>query len=313
VKVTGCPFSHQENGMNDFDQAGRFEVKGYPQAHLAWLFPRAARVMRWSRWLDSQSAPRPGEPDRRCDTIAEMVHQDGLTHPRAVVIELFTQADAEALDRTGEYLWRFRRDLRHGPHGNDKYPFLAAMIFLTGHCAQREVKADLPDEADVANTLAPRVLEMEEQDAVAFLDAVEHNRLSPALLPWTVLMQRGQTAETATRWATLAPRLGETERRDAVILALTFSELTDCRPVWKPVLETFHMNESITAREWRNQGRLEERRENLAELLRTRLSGDALAAALARVEKQDDLATLSRWFKLALAVSPELLLAELDK
>ena len=32
--------------MNDFDQAGRFEVKANPQAHLAWLFPRAARVMR---------------------------------------------------------------------------------------------------------------------------------------------------------------------------------------------------------------------------------------------------------------------------
>jgi hypothetical protein len=53
------------------------------------------------------------------------------------VIELFTRADADALDRTGEYLWRFRRELRHGPHGRDKYHFVAAMIFLTGLCAER--------------------------------------------------------------------------------------------------------------------------------------------------------------------------------
>src|SRR5580704_16246821 len=135
--------------MNDFDQGGRFEVKNNPDAHLAWLFPGAYMVMRWARWLDSQSAPRPGEPDRRCDTIAELVHREGVTHPRAVVIELFTQADAEALDRTGEYLWRFRRELRHGPHERDKYPFVAAMIFLTGLCPVKAVKADLPNEDDV--------------------------------------------------------------------------------------------------------------------------------------------------------------------
>jgi hypothetical protein len=44
-----------------------------------------------------------------------------------------------------------------------------------------------------------------------------------------------------------------------------------------------------------------------------RLPGDLLARALARVEKQDDLAILSRWFKQALTLSPEALVAELDK
>ena len=241
--------------MNDFDQAGRFEVKGNPRAHVGWLFPRASGVMRFARWMDSQCAPRPGEPDRRCDTIAELVHQEGLTHPRAVVIELFTQADAEALDRTGEYLWRFRRELRHGPHGRDKYPFLAAMIFLTGFCAERRVEADLPDEDDLGNDLTPRILEMEAQDAVVFLDDVEQNRLSPALLPWTVLMKNGQIKETAKRWGELSLRLTEPQRLDAAGLAWTFCQLTDCRPVWKPVLEAIHMNESIVFRELRDQGR----------------------------------------------------------
>jgi hypothetical protein len=295
--------------MNDFDQASRFQVKTYPEAHLAWLFPRTAQLMRWTRWLDSQSAPRPGEPDRRCDTIAEVVHREGLTHPRALLMELFTQADAEALDRTGEYLWRFRRYLRHGPHDQDKYPFVAVLIFLTGHCAEREVRADLPDEPDVVNTLKPRILELAEQNAVVFLDAVEQNRLSPALLAWTPLMMGGQTAETATHWASLSLRVGDTERRLAASLALTFSELTDSRSVWKPVLETLHMNESIVFRE----ARLEVRREDLTRVLRTKLSGEALAQALAQVEQQADLAILSRWFDLALMLSPEALVAEFVK
>lgn len=230
-----------------------------------WLFPRAAKVLRWSRWLDSQSAPQPGEPDRRCDTIAELVHREGLSHPRALVIELFTQADAEALDRTGEYLWRFRRELRHGPHGQDKYPFLAALLFLTGRCAEREVEADLPDEADVGNILKPRILELAGQDAVAFLDAVDQNRL------------------------------------------------TDSRLVWKPLPETITMNESILWREIRTKARLEERRQALMEVLRTKLSGAVLERATVRVEQQEDLDVLSRWFKQALTLSLEDLVAELDK
>jgi hypothetical protein len=268
--------------------------------------------MRWSSWLDSQSAPRPGEPDRRCDTIAELVHREGLSHPRAVVIELFTQGDADALDRTGEYLWRFRRGLRHGPHGQDKYPFLPALIFLTGRCAEREVEADLPDE-EVANTLQPRILELADEDAVAFLDAVEHNRLSAVLLAWVPLLKGGQTTETAKRWITQSQGLSDTERRLAASLALAFSELTDSRPVWKPVLETITMNESILFREVRTGARLELQRENLVEVLRSRLSGEPLAKAIARVEKQDDLNALSRWFKQALTLSPEDLVAELDK
>jgi hypothetical protein len=299
--------------MNDFDQASRSQVKSHPQAHFDWLFPRAAQVMQWSRWLDAQSAPGPGEPDRRCDTIAELVHREGLTHPRALVIELFTQAEAEALDRTGEYLWRFRRDLRHGPHGQDKYPFVAALFFLTGRCAVREIQADLPDEADVVNILKPRILELAGQDAVAFLDAVEQNRLSPVLLAWTPLMKGGQTAETAARWASLSLRLGEMERRQAATLALIFSDLTDARSVWKPVLETITMNESTYLREIRIEARLETRRDDLMRLLRTKLSGDALARATARVEKQEDLEVLSRWFDLALTLSPETLATEMDR
>jgi hypothetical protein len=73
------------------------------------------------------------------------------------------------------------------------------------------------------------------------------------------------------------------------------------------------MNESIVFREARNHARLELQRENLMEVLRSKLSGDALERALGRVAKQEDLTILSRWFKQALTLSPEALIAELDK
>jgi hypothetical protein len=56
---------------------------------------------------------------------------------------------------------------------------------------------------------------------------------------------------------------------------------------------------------------LEIRREYLMEVLRTRLAGDVLERAVARVEQQEDQEVLSRWFKQALA--PEGLVAELEK
>jgi hypothetical protein len=224
-------------------------------------------------------------------------------------VELFTGPDADALDRCGEYLWRFRRELRHGPHGQDKYPFVTALIFLTGRCSEREVRVKLPGEAGVIHVLAPRVLELESEDAVAFLDAIEQNRLSAVLLPWAPLMRNGQTAAFASRWLALSAGLSVNQRRDAASVALTLSELTNSKDVWKPILEAVTMNESSVFREIR----VANQRENLVKVLRRRLSGDDLAGVLVRVEQQSDLSVLVRWFDKALELAPEQLLSELNK
>src|SRR5262245_29520501 len=105
--------------MNHFDVAARPAVRDDAAAHVGWLFPHLPATLRYERMLESQSAPRPGEPDRRCDTIAELVHEGGLGEPWAAVIELFTGPDADASDRLLEYVGRFRRELRHGPHGHE--------------------------------------------------------------------------------------------------------------------------------------------------------------------------------------------------
>ncbi|MBY0227655.1 MAG: hypothetical protein K2W96_00100 [Gemmataceae bacterium] len=116
---------------NDFDRAARRAVLDDPAGHTRWLLPHLPVGWRYRKPLPSQSAPRPGEPDRRCDTIAELVYEGGMAAPWAAVLELFTNPDSEALDRLGEYLFRFRRELRHGPHGKDKYRFAGVLLFLT--------------------------------------------------------------------------------------------------------------------------------------------------------------------------------------
>ena len=85
--------------MNDFDKAGRYAVKHGPHETRRWLFPDAPDSLRFGGWLDAQSAPRPGEPDRRCDTIMRLKYDEGPWW--AAVFEIFTGHDANALDRAG--------------------------------------------------------------------------------------------------------------------------------------------------------------------------------------------------------------------
>jgi hypothetical protein len=136
--------------VNDFDRAARYAVKHGPAETRSWLFGRLSPRLRYGGWLDSQSAPRPGEPDRRCDTIMQLLDEQELTPPWACVIELFTEADADAIDRTLQYLGRFRRELRHGPHGHDRYPFAVALVFLTGAPRETRLDMNLPDAGAVA-------------------------------------------------------------------------------------------------------------------------------------------------------------------
>src|SRR3954451_551101 len=146
--------------MNDFDRAGRYSVKHGPQETRRWVFPNAPAELRYRGWLDAQSAPRPGEPDRRCDTIVELADDEGLAPRWPCVIELFTEADSDAIDRAIEYVGRFRRELRHGPHGRDRYQFAVALIFLTGAPAETQLNVNVPGMEEVGMWFGPRVFDL---------------------------------------------------------------------------------------------------------------------------------------------------------
>lgn len=58
--------------MNDFDQAARYAVRRLdPEGFLRWLLGEHLwSAWSWRGWLDTQTVPFPGEPDRRCGTVA---------------------------------------------------------------------------------------------------------------------------------------------------------------------------------------------------------------------------------------------------
>jgi hypothetical protein len=90
-------------------------------------------------------------------------------------------------------------------------------------------------------------------------------------------------------------------------LAVIFAELTGCEPVWRKGLEGFAVNESKFMREMRLQGKreglIEERREMVKRVLRSRPWGPLPAAVVQRIGTQGDADVLSRWFDLALSAA----------
>jgi hypothetical protein len=285
--------------VNDFDRAMRHAVKADAEGTLRWVFPKLSPRWRFTRWFDAQSAPRPGEPDRRCDTIAELTDIEGTREPRAVILELFADPDSDAGDRLLEYIGRYRREVKHGPHGQDRYPFLTGRIFLAGGPQSVGWSADLPDEEaeEVSFVFRPKLRCVDRESAVATLDAIKDNRLSASILAWVPAMRGGETVEVAQRWRELVGEVKDDNRLKTLCdLAIIVAQKTGSRELWKKVLEGFPLNESISMREVR----VETRRADLLEVLESRFPEGVPDELRKRVEQQADAEELHRWFSLAL-------------
>ncbi len=303
--------------MNDFDQAARHAVKADPEGTLRWLFLKRSAKVAFSRWLDSQSAPRPGEPDRHCDTIAESIHAEGSRPPRVTVVELFTDADADALDRSLEYIGRFRREVRHGPYQQDRYCFSVGLIFLTAgpeELAWQSHEDDEDEDDEPTVVFRPKVRVLSRENPVALLEAIEDNRLSKGILAW-VPLATGQTADVVAHWRRIVePMADDNWRRTLIDIAIVFAELTQTRDLWKAGLKGLNMNESITMREVRNEGRQEGRQEGrdegkvmanrraLIRLLESRNPAGLPREVHDRVVAETNPNELERWFDLALTM-----------
>ncbi len=287
-----------------FDQVARYLVKDEPSEFLAWVFPRLDPRLRFSRWLDAQSAPRPGEPDRRCDTIAELIDKDGTSPPWLAVLELFTRPDPDALDRIVEYLGRFRREIRHGPYQRDRYLIVAAMIFLTDSPAELLLDMTLPGETDVSFRFRPRSVVLADQDAIETLTAIRDNRCGRTLLPWVPLMLGGGTPEAVAAWKELVETVPDRNRRlDYGAAVLQFAELTKCEAIWRNALEGWHVEESQISKEWEAKAvaKAEARvaRDSVLCVVRSRFPGALSPDILAAVDRQQNLKELLRWMEVA--------------
>jgi hypothetical protein len=281
--------------MNDFDRALRHAVKADPEGVLRWLFPNLSRRWRFVRWFDAQSAPRPGEPARRCDTIAELTDSEGTRQPRAVIVELFADPDSDADDRVLEYIGRYRRELRHGP---DRLPFLAAMIFLANGPQRVGWQADLPDEdpATVSTNFQPKALCVDRESAVATLQAISENRLSLGVLAFVPAMQGGATLGVVQRWRELVTGVEDLNHlRTLCDLAIVLADKTNSRPLWRQELEGFPLNESSYMRDARN----ETTRRAILTVLEARFPNTVPPELRELIQSQRDPNELDRWISLA--------------
>jgi hypothetical protein len=296
---------------NIYDQSARFAVKLDAAGFLGWLLPGLPGGFHFSRWLETQNTPYPGEPDRRCDTVAELIDAEGLRPPWALVVELQTRPDSGLPDRLLEYLARLRRELRHGPHGRDRYLMGAAVVYLTGSPAGPALDMTLPGQADVQLIWRGRRVAMEDEDAIAALTAIGENRVSRALLPWVPLMRGGGDAATVAEWKRLAG--GETvEERRRILggLAVIFADLAESGAVWRQALEDWHVELGPVMREYwdsaftkgRDQGLAEGHRTALLRILQRRFPATP-ADLLDKVCAETSAEQLSRWLDAALAAA----------
>ena len=107
--------------MGQFDQAARYTAKLDPVGILCRLLPGLDARLMFQGWLDTRTLPFPGEPDRTCDTVAEMLDAAHLGRLWALIVEFQSEPDAEILDRLLEYMVRLRREVRHGPDHRTQY------------------------------------------------------------------------------------------------------------------------------------------------------------------------------------------------
>lgn len=287
--------------MNVYDQAARFAAKLDPGGFLRWLLAGFDPDLTFTRWLETQTIPFPGEPDRRCDTVAELVPASGLAPPWAAVIEFQTRPDSDMPYRLPEYLGRLGRELRHGPHGRDRYLLAAAVVNLTGTGVVVSVEMVLPGEAGPELRFRPRARNLLEVSAAETLAGIASGAIARCLLPWVPLMDGGDTTESLAEWKRLAaPETNRRLRAEYGGLALQFAELAGCRLEWAKLLEDWNMEESQVVAEWMAQGERKALRSKLVEALEVRFPGPFPAELLSTLQAENDIDRLSRWFRVAL-------------
>jgi hypothetical protein len=282
--------------MNVYDQAARFAAKLDPGGFLRWLLAGFDPDLTFTRWLETQTIPFPGEPDRRCDTVAELVPASGLAPPWAAIIEFQTRPDTEMPYRLLEYLGRLGRELRHGPHGRDRYQLAAAVVNLTGTGVVVSVEMVLPGEAGPELRFRPRARNLREVSAAETLAGIASGAIARCLLPWVPLMDGGDTTESLAEWKRLAaPETNRRLRAEYGGLALQFAELAGCRVEWDKLLEDWNMEESQVVAEWMAKGLAKGRREDLLRILSLRFPGPLPSEMIAVIQSESDAGRLSHW------------------
>ncbi|HTU18543.1 MAG TPA: hypothetical protein VMG10_10825 [Gemmataceae bacterium] len=292
------------------DQAAAYAAKQLDgSGFLNWLLPGILTQRRLSHWLDTRAIALPGEPDRRCDTVAGLEHATGQVSPEALVIEFKDRARGmPALEQLAEYALRIHREVPVQADLADRFAVGSVLVNLTGVQAVKVLVLQASALRNAQLKFKPVIRDLETRSGCAALRGIAAGRLSRCVLAWIPLLRGGQESAIIQRWKRLAEtEADERKRSDYAALALVFAEAADREEVWRRALEGWNVKPSPIVEAWRQEGRQEGRAEGLAVLrakllhcLRRQLGSDLPAELRAQIENQTDLAVLDRWFDLAL-------------
>jgi hypothetical protein len=127
-----CQLTAGELAMSKYNDAELHAIKELnPQGYLDWQLPELDPDLVWYTWLESQVSPPQGVPFLRCDCVAGLRSQSGSQPPWACLIEAQAQPIPRMAVWVMVYLGLLHEDLRHGPHDQDRFQMMAAVLNLT--------------------------------------------------------------------------------------------------------------------------------------------------------------------------------------
>jgi hypothetical protein len=269
-----------------FDQSSRRGARLDPAGFFAWLLTGFAAVLRFVRWLDTRSTPRPGGREPTADTVAELA---GLTEPGPpwlFPVELQTEPDPNLFGRLLVQLGESWQHLRPDPEPGSRYQLGAAVVNLTGtsQSAPASRLYHLPGGDGLVCGGRFRERHLAEESADQTLTRIEGGELSRVVLVFVPLMQGGGEDGIISRWLAEAGREPDPHlRAEYGSLALVLAHLKDWCPAWRLALKEWNVREAEIVKEWKREGEVEGLRRTLRRFLEGRF-GRLPQEVLERIE-----------------------------
>ena len=96
---------------------------------MRYILPGVFACWRWTGWEDTQTVDFPGDPERRCDTLARFERIDGSRPPVLLVLEFETEPGSDMAPREGEYRLRLRRKAPFQRDPRVPYDVVGAVVY----------------------------------------------------------------------------------------------------------------------------------------------------------------------------------------
>jgi hypothetical protein len=289
--------------MAELEQTARRGFALEPTEQMEWLLPTLHPDLVFNGWLPTQAFAYPGDPDRRCDTVAELRCRSGRRRPWAVILEVEASPRRAKAVRAREYELRLESGLRHGPHQRDHYDTASVVVLLTGTRTHWRVRRRLPG-TPLRTVWEGGLKCLANESAALTLAQIAAGRVGRSILIWIPLMQGGGEPTVVQRWAELArAEPDEIKRAEYGGLAQVFAERAGHLSVWTPILEGWEMWKSQVIDGWRkdgynkgvNEGVLKTSQETLLSFLRLRYPEAPHSTIEALVQAQTDPNVLKTW------------------